>query len=483
MKIAIIATFTHPTRRPESEPSFMQTTVPELIAGLLPEHVEIELYNEKERPVPLDRHWDMVFFTYLHSYYDHTKVLSMLFRARGMVTVTGGRHASHYVADCLQYFDAVVTGEPESNIPELFADFEKHRMKRVYSNPSFEAASIRPYRYDLVDLKSNPYRVSGIEATRGCPFACNFCVLTGWEKFRFRPIDHVVRDIQTQMTWNRSFGGLLSDTFVFLDNNLGGSPRHLRSLCEALVPLKKTWGCAATYNILRDRDLLALMSRAGCRYIYTGLESLNPESIASMNKGQNRLSDLKRVIDDTYRAGIVLTVGLIVGADGDTNEYLQRVPEYLADLNFFGISFVGVVAPYPETPFFRHLEQEGRLLPGAKMRDADGYTVCHRPANLSPDEVVEHYKNICEKLSSLGCLGRHFMRRIFMSQVHSYRRTVVVTTKEISTIKAPLANPQRTYIAGRDPQEIWDQQQLSHLGIPSQPLVSPPQTIAVRRVG
>jgi hypothetical protein len=163
-----------------------------------------------------------------------------------------------------------------------------------------------------------------------------------------------------------------------------------------------------------------------------------------------------------------------IGADGDTNEYLERVPEYLADLNFFGVSFVGIVAPYPETPFFRQLAQEGRLLPGAKMRDLDGYTVCHRPTRLSPDEVVEHYKRLCVQLSSLRYLGRHLAHRFFMSDVPYYSRSLVMTTKEISTIKRPLDNHERSYIAGRDPIEAWDAQHLLRLGIPPQPLVAPP---------
>ncbi|WP_437864856.1 hypothetical protein [Sorangium sp. So ce363] len=67
----------------------------------------------------------------------------------------------------------------------------------------------------------------------------------------------------------------------------------------------------------------------GCRYVYTGLESLNPESISSMNKGQNKLSEVREVIQRGFASGIVLSFGLLVGADGDTNDYLARVPEYL----------------------------------------------------------------------------------------------------------------------------------------------------------
>ncbi len=58
----------------------MQSAVPELIAGLCPDHADVELYNEKEIDIPMDRDWDIVFFSYLHSYYEHTKVLSTLFR-------------------------------------------------------------------------------------------------------------------------------------------------------------------------------------------------------------------------------------------------------------------------------------------------------------------------------------------------------------------------------------------------------------------
>ena len=100
MKIAIITTYRHPTRLPLKERSVMQSSVPELIASLCPAHAEIELYNEKEVDIPLEKHWDLVFFSYLHSFYEHTKVLSALFKARGMVTVAGGRHASYYTDYC-----------------------------------------------------------------------------------------------------------------------------------------------------------------------------------------------------------------------------------------------------------------------------------------------------------------------------------------------------------------------------------------------
>jgi radical SAM superfamily enzyme YgiQ (UPF0313 family) len=470
MKIAIISTYTHPTRERVKEPSVMQSSVPELLAGLCPEGVEVEIFNEKEQDIPLDRDWDLVFFSYLHSYYEHTKVLSTLLRRRGVVTVAGGRHAGHFVDDVLEHFDAVVTGEPEPNVPALIADFERGELKPVYDLASNGPSEIKPYRYDLIDFSRNRYRFPGIEASRGCPFKCNFCVLTGHEKYRYRPVADVVNEIRHNMRWNPNWFGLGDDCFTFLDNNLGGSPKYLRELCEALIPLNKKWGCALTFNILQDESLVKLMAEAGCRYIYTGLESLNPESIASMKKGQNKLSDVTKVMNRAYENGILLSFGLIVGSDGDTNDYLVKLPSYLADLKSFSITFLGIVCPYPETSLYKQLKEEGRLLPGTISRDYDGYTLCHRPKNLTVAETIEHYQRLCRELGTLPNLVKHYSNRFFDSDLPGYKKFVTFSGPELLSVKNPVSNAKRTYIGGRDPIEAWDQEQMQKLGLAPQVL-------------
>ena len=468
MRIAIISTYTHPTRLPIKEKSVMQSSVPELIAGLCPPHAEIEIYNEKEIDVPLDRDWDLVFFSYLHSYYEHTKVLSALFRSRGMKTVAGGRHAGHFPDDCEKYFDSVIIGSPERSVPELIKDFERGQLKSRYQLRSEGAADIKPARYDLIDFSTNRSRLPGIEASRGCPFSCNFCVLTGHESYHFRKVQDVVEEIKFKMSWNKNYFGLLDDWFVFLDNNLGGSPRYLRELCTELIPLKKTWGCALTFNVLRDEETVKLMARAGCRYIYTGLESLNPESIKAMNKGQNKVKDIDDVIRRCFKNGILLSFGLLVGSDGDTNEYLEKLPQYLSDLQYFSITFLGIVCPYPETPFYRLLAKEGRLLPKTISRDYDGYTLCHRPLNLEPGEVIHHFKKLAKQLGSFRNVAQHYRSKLFMSDMPNYRRTILGSGLEIKSIRNPINNNSRQYIAGLDAVEEWDRKMMQQLQLAPQ---------------
>jgi radical SAM superfamily enzyme YgiQ (UPF0313 family) len=272
------------------------------------------------------------------------------------------------------------------------------------------------------------------------------------------------------MRWNRHYFGLLENAFIFLDNNLGGSPQYLRELCMGLIPLKKKWGCALTFNVLRDEETVKLMARAGCRYIYTGLESLNPASLTAMNKKQNKLTEVDKIIRRCFANGILLSFGLIVGSDGDTNEYLEKLPDYLAELQHFSITFLGIMCPYPETPLFRALKNEGRLLPGTVSRDYDCYTLCHRPKLLDASEVAEHYRRLCLTIGSIPNIARHYWTKVMASNLPRYKLTILGSGPEILSIRNNVKNERRRYVAGLDPLEEWDQRMMDSLQLAPQHL-------------
>jgi radical SAM superfamily enzyme YgiQ (UPF0313 family) len=231
----------------------------------------------------------------------------------------------------------------------------------------------------------------------------------------------------------------------------------------------------------KDEETVRLMARAGCRYVYTGLESLNPDSIKAMNKGQNKIGEVDRVIRRCFENGIMLSFGLLVGSDGDTTEYLERLPDYLSDLHYFNITFLGIVCPYPETPFYRQLAGEGRILPGTVSRDYDGYTLCHRPVGMEPAEVIEHFQRLCRQLGSLTNVARHYRSKLWQSSLPNYKRVILASGPEILSVRNPIRNESRKYIAGLDPIEEWDGRMLEELGIPLQTL-SPQASVAGPKV-
>jgi radical SAM superfamily enzyme YgiQ (UPF0313 family) len=163
-----------------------------------------------------------------------------------------------------------------------------------------------------------------------------------------------------------------------------------------------------------------------------------------------------------------MSFGLIVGSDGDTDDYLERLPEYLDDLGPSCITFLGIVCPYPETPFYETVAREGRLLPDVISRDLDGYTLCHRPKRLEVRATVEHFKRLCTQIGSFKSLAKNTWPQLWMSRAPRYKSTVLTSALECRSLRNPLANPERTFVAGSDPLETWDAQKMVQLGIAPQ---------------
>ena len=187
-----------------------------------------------------------------------------------------------------------------------------------------------------------------------------------------------------------------------------------------------------------------------------------------MNKGQNRVGEVDEVIRRCFAAGMLLSFGLLIGSDEDTGDYLESLPQYLEDLHYFSVTFLGIVCPYPGTAFFAKLAGEGRLLPGATIRDFDGYTLCHRPKHLAPDEVADHFQRLCRRLGRFRNVASHYWTRLGASDQPHYRWAVLGSGLEIRSIRNPLGNPARQYVAGLDPLESWDAGMMDALGLQPQ---------------
>jgi len=134
-------------------------------------------------------------------------------------------------------------------------------MKTEYSLPPVAVTEIKPYRYDLIDFSHNRVRMPGWRPLRGCPFSCNFCVLTGHETYRYRPIKSVIDEIEFKMAVEPALLRPTTRLVHVLGQQSWRLPALPTSTLEALIPLKKTWGCALTFNILRDEDTVKLMPK------------------------------------------------------------------------------------------------------------------------------------------------------------------------------------------------------------------------------
>jgi len=381
-------------RRGQKARGVMQSGIGPMIGGLLPPDIDIEVISETWEDPDWSRDYDLLFISSLHSDFDRARQIPHYWRRRGAKTVFGGIVASTYPGLCQPFFDSVVVGDAEGSVRTVFDDFYRGELKPLYVSPAYDATQVPVPRFDL--LAGKHVAPLSFEATRGCPFSCEFCALTGiGTRFHIRPPEMVVRDIQEGQRMLRDLVPWPQRRVVgLLDNNIGGNPAYLRKLCDALAPLGIRWGCGITFNALALPGMVELLARSGCRMAFVGLESFNPEAISDMKKFQNALDQTRSLIDRCRRNGVLVESGLMISPMVDDWSYIQTIPQRLQEAGLYVPANICFEGPIPGTPYFERLaaEPEPAFLPNAYLRDFSGYTLVVRPKREPVERFIEGYQ-------------------------------------------------------------------------------------------
>lgn len=376
-----------------------QLTMPYL-AALAPDDVHVSILDEMVAPVvPEDSDADLVGITFVTPFAHRAYELAERYRKRGKTVVFGGPHASLIPEEAMRHADAVVVGEAEDTWPQVIEDFAGKRLRGLYRSAAPDLSALPFARRSL--LKRAGYVVHDvIQASRGCPFHCDFCALGSiyGPGHRTRPVNEVIREIET-------FSG---DTFVFWDDNIVGSPAYSKELFRRLIPYKKKWLGQGSITITRDRELLRLAAESGCIGLFVGIESVSQGSLETVNKGFNRVETLREEIGKMHDAGIAVLAGMIFGFDTDDLSVFDRTLDVAERAAIDGISF-SILTPYPGTRLYDKLVAEGRLL----HRDWPLYNSEHvvfAPRNMTPEQLEEGHHRANREFYSLSSITRRLLR-------------------------------------------------------------------------
>jgi hypothetical protein len=217
-----------------------------------------------------------------------------------------------------------------------------------------------------------------VQATRGCPYGCDFCTVTEFfgGKFRLRPIDAIVREVES----------LPGKFVVFVDDNITGHRKYAKELFKALAPLGKKWGSQTTLNMADDLELLDLAARSGCSSMFVGLETINEGNLESVNKYFNKVSKYREQFQKFHDRGIMMNTGIIFGFDGDHEGVFEKTVDFL-ERNQIELAQFSVLTPLPGTRQLERMYAEGRLST-MDWRYYDGVHCVFRPKQMTP-EVLE----------------------------------------------------------------------------------------------
>jgi radical SAM superfamily enzyme YgiQ (UPF0313 family) len=355
-----------------------------VIAGLTPAGVDVRLWDDRVDVIDYDEPTDLVGITVEAFTARRAYEIADEFRARRVPVVMGGIHATALPDEVAQHADAVYTGDAETRWAEVVADAHEGRLKPSYDAPIGPAQPGSRPRRDLYAGKGY-LPVSLLQFGRGCPFRCEYCAVGAYfdHRHHVRPVDEVVAEIQSQER---------RDLF-FVDDNLIADHAAAKALFQALIPLHVRWVSQASVDQVHDPELMELMVESGCLGNVIGFESLDPGNLAQMHKqanaaGFDRYATAVRSLRDRH---LQTWAAFLLGYDHDTPESIAAQCDWAIEQHFTFAAW-NVLMPYPGTPLYERLAEEGRLLYDGRWWLHPDYrfnSAAFRPVGMSADELTD----------------------------------------------------------------------------------------------
>lgn len=352
-----------------------------LLAAYTPPDIEVSIVDEAFETLDFDQEADIIAITFVVPLANRAYEVAQEFRKRGKTVVCGGPHASLMPHEAATYFDSVVIGEGDLSWPQLLDDFKKRSLKKFYRNTQNIDIEHIPFpRRDLLNPKGYSI-LNTIQATRGCPFLCEFCTTrTVYPKFSTIPLRKVIREIE-----QIEGGPLQRRVLLFWDDNLIGNPLWAKKLFEEMTPLKKIWFAQSTFNITDNKELVRLASKSGCRGLFLGIESFNTLSLKNCNKKHNIVKCYDKGIKKLHDNGISVYAGIMFGFDDDRKDIFEITLEKATALAIDMVS-TKIAVPFPNTPFFRKLYKDNRII-HTDWSQYDGLHAVFRPNHMTAEDL------------------------------------------------------------------------------------------------
>jgi radical SAM superfamily enzyme YgiQ (UPF0313 family) len=148
----------------------------------------------------------------------------------------------------------------------------------------------------------------------------------------------------------------------FVDDNITSNMDQAKEFFRALIPLKIRWVSQASINAAHDEEFLQLIKASGCQGLLIGFETLNPQNLRLMGKSFNTMKGgYEKALENLRRHSIKLYVTFILGYDEDNGDTLRETLAFAERHRFYIVAF-NHLTPFPGTPLYQRLQQEGRLL-------------------------------------------------------------------------------------------------------------------------
>ena len=300
------------------------------------------------------------FGVYIWNITETTEVIALLRTIRpDLRIVIGGPEVSfeYEGTEIFRLCDHLVIGEGDVAFRELVEDLlaGKTREKVVRAALPDIAALRLPYdEYTDTDLRE---RMIYVEASRGCPFTCEFCLSSLDIPVRAFPLEAFLGSMQRLMDRGAT-------QFKFVDRTFN---LHLPTSTAILQFFLDRWreGLFLHFEMVPDRlpeQLRGLIRQfpPGAVQFEVGIQTFDDATSKNISRRQNldRLADNFRFLRE--ETGVHIHADLIVGLPGEDIESFGRGFDRLVRLGPQEIQ-VGILKRLRGTPIVRHDHEHGML--------------------------------------------------------------------------------------------------------------------------
>jgi radical SAM superfamily enzyme YgiQ (UPF0313 family) len=242
------------------------------------------------------------------------------------------------------------------------------------------------------------FRIIPVESGRGCPYGCEFCTVTGFfgDSIRFRTNKSVVDELLLLKARAKSELGQIA--VFFIDDNFAINVKRTKSLLRDIIAANAQvhWVAQISANLLRDEELVDLIAAAGGKWIFIGMESIDPANLKDVNKGFNKPGEYAAVLQRLADRNVFAITSFIFGMDNDTvgvaDRTLQQIRTWPPGLPIFGL-----LTPLPATPLYKRLEAAGRLTRAKHWQEFIPFAMAHTPLKMTVDEAHAEVRRGWEK--------------------------------------------------------------------------------------
>ncbi len=385
---------------------------------------EVEIFVEELREIDFAviESADLVGISTITSTAPRAYAIADRVKRRGIPVLMGGPHVTFMADEALEHADFVIRGEGEQTLMAFIDALEKGGGFSEIPNLSYRInrRTIHNARQsfvkdldqipvpDLSLLKSSRKGISGlrsipVQTSRGCPFDCSFCSVTGMfgKKYRFRSTENIIAELRR---YNQR-----KNLIFFYDDNFTADRKRAKDLLEAMIRenFKFKWTTQVRADVAKDLELVKLMKRAGCHTLYIGFESVNPASLKAMKKRQT-VEEIAEAIRILRRHRIGIHGMFVYGFDDDDWKTVKQTVKFAKRARLNSTQFL-ILTPLPGSEFFDKICQEDRI----QFRDwalYDAHHVVFRPARLSLFDLQRAQIFSHQKFYSLLEMGRRFLK-------------------------------------------------------------------------